>query len=63
MVFVNNSHRPFMNSDVAVVMLYILPRLKPGVWVEFHDIFLPFDYLKRGRTALITSRICWPAIC
>lgn len=62
-VFVDNSHRSFMNSDVTVVMLDILPRLKPGVLVEFHDIFLPSTILKRGRTALITSSICWPAIC
>jgi hypothetical protein len=45
-IFVDNSHRSFMNSDVTVVMLDILPRLKPGVLVGFHDIFLPFDYLK-----------------
>src|SRR5687767_12909869 len=36
-VFVDNSHRSFMNSDVTVVMLDILPRLKPGVLVGFHD--------------------------
>jgi hypothetical protein len=45
-LFVDNSHRSFMNSDVTVVMLDILPRLKPGVLVGFHDIFLPFDYLE-----------------
>lgn len=43
-VFIDNSHRSFMNSDVTVVMLDILPRLKKGVIVGFHDIFLPFDY-------------------
>lgn len=43
-LFVDNSHRSFMNSDVTVVMLDILPRLRPGVLVGFHDIFLPFDY-------------------
>lgn len=43
-VFVDNSHRVFMNSDATVVFLDILPRLKPGVLVEFHDIALPFDY-------------------
>jgi len=43
-LFVDNSHRVFMNSDATVVFLDILPRLKPGVLVEFHDIALPFDY-------------------
>lgn len=43
-VFVDHSHRVFMNSDATVVFLDVLPRLKPGVLVEFHDILLPFDY-------------------
>lgn len=45
-LFVDSSHRSFTNSDVTVVMLDILPRIKPGVLVGFHDIFLPFDYLE-----------------
>lgn len=43
-LFVDHSHRVFMNSDATVVFLEILPRLKSGVLVEFHDIMLPFDY-------------------
>lgn len=43
-LFVDNSHRCFMNSDATVIFIDILPRLKPGVIVEFHDIFLPNDY-------------------
>ena len=43
-LFIDNSHRVFMNSDVTVVFLDILPRLKAGVLVEFHDIGLPIDY-------------------
>lgn len=49
-LFIDNSHRSFMNSDVTVVFLEILPRLKPGVFVEFHDIYLPFDYPKEWST-------------
>ena len=45
-LFIDNSHRSFMNTDVTTAMLDILPRLKPGVRVGFHDIFLPFDYFK-----------------
>ena len=44
LLFVDHSHRIFMNSDATVVFLDILPRLKSGVFVEFHDIMLPFDY-------------------
>lgn len=43
-LFIDNSHYSFMNSDVTVSMLDVLPRLKPGVLVGFHDIMLPFDY-------------------
>ena len=43
-LFVDGSHHLFMNSDVAVVFLEILPRIKPGVLVHFHDIWLPHDY-------------------
>ena len=43
-LFVDGSHRSFMNSDVTVFFLDILPRLKPGVLVHLHDIFLPEDY-------------------
>lgn len=42
--FIDNSHRSFQNSDVTVFFTEILPRLKPGVTVGIHDIFLPFDY-------------------
>jgi hypothetical protein len=43
-LFFDGSHRVFMNSDVTVFFLDVLPRLKPGVWVHVHDIFLPADY-------------------
>ena len=45
-LFIDNSHRALMNSDVTVVMLDILPRLSAGVLVGFHDIFLPYDYFE-----------------
>ena len=43
-LFVDNSHRVFTNSDATVFFLEVLPRLKSGVTVHVHDIFLPFDY-------------------
>lgn len=43
--FMDGSHRCFMNSDVTVFFLEVLPRLKPGVFVHIHDIFLPEDYV------------------
>ncbi len=43
-LFIDNSHRSLMNSDVTVCMTEVIPRLKAGVLVGFHDIFLPYDY-------------------
>lgn len=43
-LFFDGSHRTFMNSDVTVFMIDVLPRLKPGVIVHVHDINLPYDY-------------------
>jgi len=43
-LFLDSSHRSFQNSDVTVAFLEILPRLKAGVVVHIHDIYLPYDY-------------------
>lgn len=43
--FLDSSHRSFQGSDVTVFFLDILPRLKPGVIVHIHDIYLPDDYV------------------
>lgn len=48
-LFLDSSHVVFQNSDVTVFFLEVLPRLKAGVIVHIHDIFLPFDY-PRGWT-------------
>jgi predicted O-methyltransferase YrrM len=43
-VFMDGSHRAFMNSDVAVFFGDVMARLAPGVIVQIHDVFLPYDY-------------------
>jgi hypothetical protein len=43
-LFIDSSHRTFMNSDVTALSLDVLPRLPAGVIVEVHDITLPGDY-------------------
>src|SRR5688572_29691378 len=45
LLFFDGSHLLAMKSDVAVFFLEILPRLKPGILVQIHDVFLPFDYI------------------
>ncbi len=43
-LFIDNSHRILPNSDAMVFFLEILPRLRKGVIVHIHDIYLPYDY-------------------
>jgi len=43
-LYIDNSHRVFMNSDATVIFLDVFPRLRPGVLVEIHDVCLPYDY-------------------
>ncbi|MFM2267828.1 MAG: hypothetical protein RL757_1269 [Bacteroidota bacterium] len=43
-LFVDNSHRILPNSDAMVFFMEVLPRLKRGVIVHIHDIYLPYDY-------------------
>lgn len=44
MLFVDNSHRAFTNSDVTVFFTETLPYLASGVIYGLHDIFIPHDY-------------------
>lgn len=43
-LFIDSSHVLKIGGDVQYEMLEILPRLKNGVLVHFHDIFLPHEY-------------------
>jgi hypothetical protein len=43
-LFIDNSHRSFQNSDVTVFFTEILPCLNAGCYYGIHDIFLPNDY-------------------
>ncbi|MCL4503941.1 MAG: class I SAM-dependent methyltransferase [Deltaproteobacteria bacterium] len=44
LLFIDSSHTVKPGSDVNYLILEVIPRLKPGVVVHFHDIFLPYDY-------------------
>lgn len=45
-LFIDSSHVAKTGSDVNHLFFEILPRLKPGVRIHFHDIFLPGEYPK-----------------
>jgi hypothetical protein len=44
LLFVDTTHTVKISSDVNFIVLEVLPRLRPGVVVHFHDVFLPFEY-------------------
>ena len=41
---IDSSHVMQPYGDTILELLFILPRLKKGVWVHIHDIYLPYDY-------------------
>jgi predicted O-methyltransferase YrrM len=43
-LFIDSSHVVKCGSDLQFLMFEILPRLRSGVIVHFHDVFYPFDY-------------------
>lgn len=55
-LFFDGSHRTFSNSDVTVFFLELLPRLEPGIIVQIHDIFLPWDYPPRWNRRLYSEQ-------
>ncbi|MFF6971940.1 MULTISPECIES: class I SAM-dependent methyltransferase [Streptomyces] len=55
-VFLDGSHRLHMGSDVMVFFFELLPRLKPGVLIQVHDIMLPSDYPESWRWRLYSEQ-------
>ena len=43
-LFVDTSHVVKRGGEVNRIVLGVLPRLRSGVLVQFHDVFLPYDY-------------------
>jgi|SRR5262245_10388626 len=47
LVFIDSSHVSKCDSDVNFLMLELMPRLKVGAVVQFHDIMIPKNYPKK----------------
>ena len=45
-LFIDSSHVSKIGSDVNYLIFEVLPELKKGVIIHFHDIFFPFEYPK-----------------
>jgi hypothetical protein len=54
-LFIDSSHVVAMDSDVIHEYLRILPKLKPGVVVHIHDIFMPADYPRK----FVMNNLCF----
>lgn len=57
-LFVDSGHVVRTGSDVNYLILDVLPRLKPGCVVHFHDIGLPFEYPETYATNP-SFRVLW----
>ena len=44
LLFIDSTHVSKVFSDVNYEIFNILPSLKKGVYIHFHDIFFPFEY-------------------
>jgi predicted O-methyltransferase YrrM len=46
-LFIDSSHELKAGGDVIHLLLNVVPKLRPGVLVHIHDVFLPYDYPRR----------------
>jgi hypothetical protein len=44
-LFIDSTHTVSPGSDVNYLILEVLPRLAKGVFVHFHDVTMPYDYV------------------
>ena len=57
-LFIDSSHKFSYGNDLDYLLFKILPKLKKGVLIHFHDIFFPFKYSDES----IQSKISWDEI-
>lgn len=58
-LFIDSSHVVKTDHDLNYLIFEILPKLKKGVLVHFHDIFYPFEY---PQTWILEKKISWNEI-
>jgi Methyltransferase domain len=46
LLFIDSTHAVKPGSEVNYLIHEVLPRLRSGVWVHFHDIYFPYDYTR-----------------
>jgi len=58
-LFVDSTHIAKSGSDVCMEVLRMVPSLRPGVLIHFHDIFWPFEYPRQWN---VVERRGWNEI-
>jgi predicted O-methyltransferase YrrM len=58
-LFIDSTHVMKTGSDVCHELFTLLPMLKPGVFIHFHDIFWPFEY---GKNWVLQENRSWNEI-
>ena len=70
-LFIDSSHVAKIGSDVNSEILSIVPRLKVGALVHWHDIMIPVDYPKAwiesgsmfwNESYMVHSFLCVPSM-
>jgi len=56
LLFIDTSHIMKPGGDLVFLYNYVLPRLKQGVIIHIHDIFLPYEYPVEW---LVERRVLW----
>ena len=51
-LFIDSTHAVRVGGDVLCIINEILPRLRPGVFVHFHDIYFPYDFQRDADRSL-----------
>ncbi len=53
LLFIDSSHAVRTGSELAHIYLELLPRLRPGVIVQIHDIYLPYLFAPDFYTSMM----------
>lgn len=56
-LFIDSTHAVKAGGEVNLIIHEVLPRLRAGVWVHFHDITFPYDYPRN----ILDGEIVFPA--
>jgi len=61
-LMIDSSHVLMPGSDVDLLVNHVLPRLPVGVFVHFHDVFLPDDYPAAWAWRAYNEQLALPAL-